>query len=64
MEVVTARQSLSRFQFKLGVVPPQPQAPEYHPHLSLFWATSLEIHQVARWCRASPENTLRYALNR
>lgn len=25
--------------------------------LSLFYATSLEISQIARWCRTSPENT-------
>ena len=61
MEIVTARQSLSDFQFKLRVIPLRPQAPEQPAQLSLFYATSLEIHQVASWCRASPENTLRYA---
>ena len=63
MEVVTARQSLSDFQFKLGMIPLQPQAPEQPSQLSLFYATSLEIYQVAKWCRASPKNTLRYASN-
>ena len=52
--------ALSNFQFKLSVVPLQPQTPEHPSQLTLFRATSLEIHQVARWCRASPENTLRY----
>lgn len=61
MEVVTACQSLNDFQYKLRVIPLQPQVPEIPRQLSLFYATSLEIYQVARWCRASPENTLRYA---
>lgn len=61
MEAVTARKSLSPFHFKFNIVPLQPQAPERPSQLSLFCAASLEIYQVAKWCRASPENTLRYA---
>lgn len=54
----TQRPVLSCFQFKLRMIPIQPQAPEMPSQLSLFYATSLEIYQVARWCRASPEHTL------
>jgi len=62
MEIVAAPQSLGDIQFKLRIIPLTPQAPEQpSQQLSLFYATSLEIYQVARWCRASPENTLRYA---
>ena len=61
MEIVPARQSLNDFQFKLGMIPLRPQAPEQPSQLSLFYATSLEICQVANWCRASPKNTLKYA---
>jgi hypothetical protein len=61
MEIVPARQ-LSDFRYKLRIIPLQSQAPEQPTQLSLFYATSLEIHQIASWCRASPENKLRYAL--
>lgn len=64
MDVVSARPSvLSNFQFKLHLIPLHPQAPGVPSQLSLFYATSLEIYQIAKWCRASPENTLRYASN-
>lgn len=52
------RSPLSDFEFKLRMIPINPRAPETPSQLSLFYATSLEIHQIARWCRASPENTL------
>lgn len=62
MRIATAPRSLGDIQFKLRIIPLPQQAPEQpSQQLSLFYATSLEIYQVARWCRASPENTLRYA---
>lgn len=62
MDIVATRPSaLSDFQFKLHIIPLHPQTPEMPSQLSLFYATSLEISQIARWCRASPEHTLRCA---
>ena len=62
MDIEPTRQSLlSDLQFKLHLIPLHPETPEMPSQLSLFYATSLEISQIARWCRASPDNTLRCA---